>query len=50
MLDPLADNIFNAVGTRIRKEGTFEISPKTDEDWDKIRIGAVSLAEGERIS
>ena len=46
MIDPVADNIFNAVGTMVTKHGTVDIEPKTDEDWDKIRIGAVSLAEG----
>jgi len=46
MLDPLADNIFNAVGTVVTEKGTVETEPKTDEDWDKIRIGAVTLAEG----
>jgi hypothetical protein len=46
LLDPLADNIFNAVGTTITEEGIVEIEPKTDEDWNKIRIGAVALAEG----
>ena len=46
MLDPVADNIFNAVGTTLTKQGMVEIVPKTDEDWDRIRVGAVSLAEG----
>ena len=46
MLDPIADNIFNAVGTIITEKGTVDIAPRTDEDWDKIRIGAVTLAEG----
>jgi hypothetical protein len=46
MLDPIADNIFNAVGTIITDKGVVDIAPKTDEDWDKIRIGAVTLAEG----
>jgi len=46
MLDPIADNIFNAVGTIITEKGTVDMLPKTDEDWDKIRIGAVTLAEG----
>lgn len=46
MIDPVADNIFNAVGTIISKSGTVELSPKTEEDWDKIQTGAVSLAEG----
>ena len=46
MLDPLADNIFNAVSIVVDRKGTVETSPKTDEDWARIRIGAVALAEG----
>ena len=46
MIDPVADNIFNAVGSTVTEHGTIEIEPRTDEDWDKIQIGAVSLAEG----
>jgi hypothetical protein len=46
MLDPLADNIFNAVGTVVTEKGSVDTVPKTDADWDKIRIGAVTLAEG----
>jgi hypothetical protein len=46
MIDPVADNIFNAVSSTITKKGVVEVVPKTEEDWDKIRTGAVSLAEG----
>jgi hypothetical protein len=46
MLDPLSDNIFNAVGTVVTDKGIVDSAPKTDEDWAKIRIGAVTLAEG----
>jgi cytochrome c556 len=46
MLDPLSDNIFNAVGTVITDKGVVETTPKTEDDWNKIRIGAVTLAEG----
>src|ERR1051325_9764726 len=46
MIDPLADNIFNAVGTRVTRKGVVDVEPKTDEDWDRIRTGAISLAEG----
>jgi hypothetical protein len=46
MIDPVADNIFDAVGTVTNYQGSVETAPKTDADWDKIRIGAVSLAEG----
>jgi len=46
MIDPVSDNIFNAIGTTITEKGVVDIVPKTEEDWDKIRTGAVSLAEG----
>ena len=46
MLDPLADNIFDSVAVIVDKNGTEEHSPKTDADWEKIRIGAVTMAEG----
>ena len=44
LIDPASDNIFNAVGTVINAKGTVETEPKTDEDWAKVRIGAVTLA------
>ena len=46
MLDPIADNIFDAVAIIVDKDGTLERSPKTDEDWERIRIGGVTMAEG----
>jgi hypothetical protein len=46
MIDPVADNIFDAVGSRLTKTGMVEWEPKTDQDWDKVKFGAVSLAEG----
>src|SRR5262245_7538232 len=46
MLDPIADNIFDSVGFVTDKKGTVETAPRTEEDWEKIRIGAVTLAEG----
>ena len=47
MLDPASDYVFDSVGTFISKSGgVVERQPKTDEDWDRIRIGAVTLAEG----
>ncbi len=49
MIDPVADNIFNAVGTTVTKQGMIDVEPKTDEDWDKIRVGAVSLVEGAEL-
>ena len=46
MLDPIADNIFDSVSIIVTRKGTAETAPHTDEDWEKIRIGAVTLAEG----
>jgi cytochrome c556 len=46
MIDPASDFIFDSVGTTITKKGRVEKIPKTDADWERIRIGAVTLAEG----
>ncbi len=46
MIDPASDNIFDAVKIVQTKTGTVEKVPKTEEDWEKLRIGAVTLAEG----
>ena len=46
MIDPASDNIFNAVGTVINAKGIIETAPQTEEDWAKVRSGAVTLAEG----
>src|SRR5207253_10352006 len=45
-IDPLADNIFDVVTNSATKKGVIETFPKTDEDWEKVAIGAVTLAEG----
>jgi hypothetical protein len=46
MLDPASDFIFDAVKIETTRKGTVEKVPKTDQDWEKIRVGAVTLAEG----
>ena len=46
MIDPVADNIFDAVWWEITPKGRVEHQPKADEDWEKVKVGAVSLAEG----
>lgn len=46
MLDPASDYIFDAVKIVSTNKGTVEVTPKTEADWDRIRIGAVTLAEG----
>ena len=46
LIDPLADNVFDSVSIIVDAKGTVETKPKTDEDWERIRIGGVTLAEG----
>jgi hypothetical protein len=45
VIDPMSDNIFDSVKEERTKRGTIVTEPKTDEDWNKIRSGAVGLAE-----
>src|SRR5215475_10500174 len=46
MIDPASDFVFNAVSVVSTKSGVVENVPKTQEDWDRIRVGAVTMAEG----
>jgi hypothetical protein len=46
MIDPASDFVFDAVKVESTKTGNVERLPRTDADWDRIRIGAVTLAEG----
>ena len=47
VIDPASDHIFDSVGTVIDPKGrVIERAPKTDADWEKLRIGAVTIAEG----
>ena len=45
VIDPLSDNVFDAVITDIGPKGIRETIPKTDADWEKVRTGAASIAE-----
>lgn len=49
IIDPLADNIFDAVATDVTEKGLVERKPVTDEDWAKVMQGAVALAEGTNL-
>src|SRR6185295_10448454 len=46
LLDPASDYIFDAVKIVTTGNRTVETTPKTEADWDRIRIGAVTIAEG----
>ena len=45
VIDPISDLIFEAVGTEVTTKGTVQIEPRTDEDWARVRHGAMTLAE-----
>jgi hypothetical protein len=49
IIDPIADNIFDAVGTDVSETGVVDTKPTTDEDWAKVKQGAVTLAEGSNL-
>lgn len=49
IIDPLSDNIFDAVGVDVTEKGTVETKPETDDDWAKVRQGAIALAEGTNL-
>jgi len=47
LIDPAGDYVFDSVKTFVQPDGkVVEVEPKTDEDWEKLKVGAVTLAEG----
>jgi hypothetical protein len=46
MIDPASDYVFDSVRIVNARGKTVETEPRTDEDWEKVRIGGVMLAEG----
>src|SRR4029079_17382112 len=49
VIDPIADNVFDAVGADVTAQGIVETRPETDADWARVRQGAVTLAEGSNL-
>ena len=49
IIDPMADNIFDAVATDVSEKGAVDTKPTTDDDWAKVKQGAVMLAEGSNL-
>jgi len=45
-IDPAADVVWLSVTTVQSAEGTIETVPRNDEEWAKVRQGAMALAEG----
>lgn len=46
MIDPLSDNVFDAVWWDNTSKGVIEHKPVSDEDWEKVKTGAVGIVEG----
>ena len=45
ILDPAADVVWGSAGWIITAEGTEDLTPATDEGWDRVRHSAAVLAE-----
>ena len=46
MIDPAADIIFDSVWSDSTAAGVVEHKPTTEEDWEKVETGAITLIEG----
>ena len=46
---PAAQIIWDAVAVDVTEKGTIEKTPQTDEDWEKLRWTAVTLAEATNL-
>jgi hypothetical protein len=49
VIDPAADAVWDSVKTIITEQGTREIAPQTQEQWDAVRNGAALLAESSNL-
>jgi hypothetical protein len=49
IVDPSADDVWNAVSTTVGPEGTKDKVPATDEEWAAARRGAIRLVEGANL-
>lgn len=45
MIDPAADLVWDAVGTVVSEEGVDHWEPSTEEEWARVRQGAMTIAE-----
>ena len=49
IVDPSADDVWNAVTTTVDQRGTDEKKPRTDAEWTNVRRGAIRLVEGANL-
>ncbi len=49
LVDPSADVVWLSVTTIVDEKGLVETKPKSDEEWRKVRQGAVALTEAANL-
>jgi hypothetical protein len=49
VLDPAADVVWLSVTTVVDKKGLVDTKPQNDEDWTRVRQGAVTLKEAANL-
>ena len=49
IIDPAADALWESVATLFTHEGTEQLRPRTDEDWEALRHEAVRLVEATNL-
>jgi hypothetical protein len=49
VVDTSADTVWLSVTTVQSEQGTIETRPQNDEDWNKVKAGAVTLAEAANL-
>jgi len=48
-IDPAADEIWNSVASIVTKSGIEERQPRTDEEWEAVRLKALLVIEGANL-
>lgn len=49
LVDPSADVVWNAVHSVVGTNGIQDVEPKTDEEWQETRAGAIRLVEATNL-
>ena len=49
IVDPAGDMVWDSVSTTIDKGGVHETVPKTDEEWNTVRNGVITLIEASNL-
>lgn len=49
IIDPSADVVWLSVTTEVSEQGTLETRPQNDEEWTRVRQGALTLAEAANL-